>query len=235
MTNEELVQLYQSGNIQALNKVVELNKGIVYKLANKFYTEKTNSIDKEDLEQEGFIGLITAADKYKFNIEKPCKFITYAVYWIYQKMNRFMKSNNTNEETSLNIPIGDDEDIELMDYIEGVDYSFENVEDKIYNEQLHKELEEVMSEYNTLKEREILKLRYGWDNCKCMTCGQIGEVYNVTRSMINNIEHTALGKIRRSPWGAAKAKEVYIQKRRQSVHSIPGTIERMSFAARYLL
>ncbi|EDK34971.1 sigma-70 family RNA polymerase sigma factor [Clostridium kluyveri] len=235
MSNEELVQLYQAGNKGALDKLIELNKGIVYKFANRFYTEKTNSIDKEDLKQEGFMGLMVAADKYKFNIEKPCKFSTYAVYWIYHKMNRFIKSKNTNEETSLNIPNSSDGDIEFMDCIEGVDYGFENVEDKIYNEQLHRELEEVMARYNTLKEREILKFRYGWDNYKCMTCGQIGEIYNVTRSKINNIEHTALGKIRRSSWGAAKAKEMYIQKRRQSVHSISGTIESMSFAARYLL
>lgn len=234
MSNEELVQLYQAGNKGALDKLVELNRGMVYKLANRFYTEETNSIDKEDLEQEGFMGLMAAANKYKFNIEKPCKFSTYAVYWIYHKMNRFIKGKNTNEETSLNIPTSGDGDMELMDCIEGVDYGFENVEDKLYNEQLHRELEEVMARYNTLREREILKFRHGWDNYKCMTCSQIGEIYNVTRSKINNIEHTALGKIRRSSWGAAKAKELYIQKRRQSVHSIPGTIESMSFADRYL-
>ncbi|MFL0198343.1 sigma-70 family RNA polymerase sigma factor [Clostridium sp. WILCCON 0269] len=199
MTNEELVELYQNGNEHALNELVELNKGLVYKLANRFYTGKTNSIDKEDLEQEGFIGLIAAADKYKFDIERPCKFSTYAVYWIYQKINGFIKTKNTNEETSLNIPASGDEDIELMDCIEGVDYSFENVEEKIYNQQLHKELEETMNKYNTLREREILKLRYGWDNCKCMTCQQLGEMHNVTKVTINNIERTALEKMRKSP------------------------------------
>lgn len=58
MSNEELVQLYEDGNKGALDKLVELNRGMVYKLANRFYTEKTNSIDKEDLEQEGFMGLM---------------------------------------------------------------------------------------------------------------------------------------------------------------------------------
>ena len=234
MTNEELVYLYQNGDKQALEKIIEQNKGIIYKLVNKFYVEKTNSIDKEDLEQEGFIGLITAADKYKLDIEKPCKFITYAVYWIYQKINRFMQNKNTNEETSLNTPTGEDEGKELMDYIEGVDYSYENVEDKIYNQQLHKDLEVVMEEYNTLKEREVLKLRYGFDNNKRMTFEELGEVYNVSRTMINNIENTALRKIRQAPWGVTKAKEFYIQKRKQSIYSISGVVESMSFAHRYL-
>lgn len=51
MTNEELVQLYQNGDKQALNELVENNTGIVYKLANKFYVNMTSSIDKDDLIQ----------------------------------------------------------------------------------------------------------------------------------------------------------------------------------------
>ena len=38
------------------------------------------------------------------------------------------------------------------------------LENKIYNQQVRRELEEVMNKYNTLKEREILKLSYAWDN-----------------------------------------------------------------------
>jgi RNA polymerase primary sigma factor len=234
LTNEELIYLYQQGDKQALDKLIEQNRGIVNKLANKFYVEGTNSIDKEDLEQEGYIGLITAAKKYKFDVEKPCKFISYAVYWIYQKINRFVRCKNTNEETSLNSPTNNDGDNELMDYIEGVDYSFENIEDKLYYKQLRHELEEAMNTYNTLKEREILKLIYSWDNNKPMTYGEIGEIFGVTGSMIRNNEHTALGKIRRSPWGAIKAKELYGQKRNNFLYSIPETIERISFAERYL-
>ncbi|MFL0197987.1 sigma-70 family RNA polymerase sigma factor [Clostridium sp. WILCCON 0269] len=180
MTNEELVELYQSGDEQALNELMEKNTGMVRKLANKFYTEKTNSIDIEDLQQEGFIGLITAARKYDFDNAKRAKFITYAVYWIHQKMNMFIKSKNTNDEISINVPVGETKDTEFGDSIKDENNLYENVEDKIYNLQLRKELEEVMVNYNTLNEREILKLRYGWDNNKCMSCEEVGEIFNVT-------------------------------------------------------
>ncbi|MFL0198945.1 sigma factor-like helix-turn-helix DNA-binding protein, partial [Clostridium sp. WILCCON 0269] len=90
-----------------------------------------------------------------------------------------------------------------------------------------------MNKYNTLREREILKLRYGWDNCKCMTCQQLGEMHNVTKVTINNIECTALEKMRKSPWGARKAEELYIQKREESSHSIHWAIETMNFADKY--
>jgi len=168
---------------------------------------KSNSFDRDDLFQEGCIGLMLAAEKYKPNVDKPCKFITYAVYWIYQKINRFIKYKNTNEEISLNAPTSNDGNNQLMDYIEGVDYSFENVEEKIYIKQLHKELNQVMIKYITLKEREILKMHYGWNGTKRMTLQEIGDIFNVTRSSIDNCESIARGKIRRSPWGVNKFKE----------------------------
>lgn len=208
MTNEELVQLYQSGNEKALNKLIEQNEGIIYKLANKFYTEKTNSIDIEDLQQEGFMGIIMAAEKYDFNNPKKAIFITYAVFWIYQKMNRYVNQRNTNDEISLNVPAKSDGDKELMDYIEGVDYSFENVEEKIYNSQLRHDLNTVMVEYNSLKEREVLKLRYGWDTGRALTFVEVGELINETKVKVRQIEDKALRKLRNSLWARKKHNEL---------------------------
>ena len=84
MANEELVFLYQMGDKKALDKLVEQNSGIVHKIARKFNLEKINAVDEEDLISEGYIGLIKAANSYKFEIENRASFITYAVYWIYQ-------------------------------------------------------------------------------------------------------------------------------------------------------
>lgn len=235
MNNEDLVQLYQMGNKKALNDLVELNEKLVYKLANKFYVEKSNSIDKDDLIQEGFVGLILAADKYRIDIENPAKFITYAFYWIYQKMNRFVTGKNTNAEVSLNTPIGEDQDgSELLDYIEGVDYGFENVEEQIYNQELREELDSIMNKTLTLREREILKLRHGWDTNKCMNYAEIGELFSVARSHINNIEKSSYSKLRRTSWGVEKAKVMYhgISSRKYNYSSIDNEI---SFAQRYLI
>ncbi|KAJ49103.1 hypothetical protein CTM_24925 [Clostridium tetanomorphum DSM 665] len=201
MTNEELVHLYQNGDGQALSKLIEQNTGIVYKLVNKFYIEGTNSIDKEDLEQEGFIGLIIAANKYDFNNPKKANFITYAIHWIYSKISRFINQKNTNEETSLNIPIGEDEENELLDTIKDIDYSYENVEEKIYIQQLRQELEELMLQHNTLRQREILKLHYGWNNSKPMNLREIGEVLNMPYRHVRCEKFKALRKIRWTPWG----------------------------------
>lgn len=234
MTNEELVKLYQSGERQALNELVQKNSGIVYKLVNKFYTDNINSIDREDLIQEGFTGLMVAADKYKFDIDNRAKFSTYAVFWIYQKIYRFITVNNTNDEVSLNVTINEDDDKEYIESIDEIDYGFENVEEKLYLQQLRSELDQVMNECATLKEKEIIKLRYGWDNNDVMTFKEAGGLLNVSGSAIRQMEVNAFMKIRRSVWGAIKANEIYAEKKEKSMYSIPGAIENMNFAQKYL-
>lgn len=212
MSNEELVELYQKGNSEVLDRLIQANTGMVFKIANKFYTGNTNSIDIEDLEQEGYIGLMIAANKYRADLENSAAFITYAYYYIYQRMNRFIVSKNTNNETSLNVPTNSNDDIELMDNIESIDYSFENVEEKIYIEQLRNELEQAMNENNTLFEREILKLRYGWDNNKVCSQNEVAEIFDAYPNKIANNEVKALRKLRNSTWGQEKKKE-YIKEK----------------------
>lgn len=208
MGNEELVKLYQYGNKKALDKLIEQNKGMVFKIVNKFYTEDTNSVDKEDLEQEGFIGLIAAADKYDFNNPKKAQFITYAIHWVHQRIYNFVVGHSSREIgnnkfynncTSLNTPIGIDEEIELMDTIEDNRNDYINIDEQIYLKQLRTDLEGVMAKCNSLKEREILQFRYGW-YARQMTMNEIGDIYEITGERARQIHSIALRKLRQSVW-----------------------------------
>lgn len=228
MSNEELVLLYQQGNKQALESLIENNKGRVFKIANKFYTGKTNSIDLEDLEQEGFMGLITAAEKYKFDIDNPASFITYATYWIYSKIHRFVSQKNTNDETSLNTSLKDDEEAEKQDLLECVEEGFENIEEYEYLKQLRKDLEEVMEERTTLKEREVLKLHYGWD-CKECSFTYISAILGVSKSRVQQIESRALRSIRQSIWLKNEYEE-YFKSIRYNYNNVT---EKIDFASKY--
>lgn len=232
MTNEELVHLYQNGDEQALSTLIEQNTGIVYKLVNKFYIEGTNSIDKEDLEQEGFIGLIIAANKYDFNNPKKANFITYAIHWIYSKISRFINQKNTNNEISVYTPTNE-EDTTLLDMLKDEKNQYEVVEDRLYHEQLRNELETVMRENNTLREREVLKLNYGWDN-EPMTLKEIGELFNVTGSMARQIKAKAMRKLRNSKWGRAKAREIYVKKVYDAKYDINANLEFMDWKNKYI-
>lgn len=208
MTNEELVRLYREGNNNALDKLVEQNMGIVHKIASKFKV-RDHSIDNDDLIQEGVMGLIIAAELYDFENEKKAKFITYAVNWIHQKIYKLVvghsEKNRKNKEfnnncASLNSPVGEEGEGELQDIISCEDCSFENVEERIFMEQLHQDLEYVMHKYLSLFEREVLKLRYGWNDSKPMTRVEIQELFNLTSHRARDLEFRGLMKLRRTPW-----------------------------------
>ncbi|WP_069998235.1 sigma-70 family RNA polymerase sigma factor [Cellulosilyticum sp. I15G10I2] len=199
MDNEELVKIYQQGDAKALDTLLERNKRMVYMMANKFYVVKSNSIDEEDLIQEGYIGLMIAARKYRFDNDRRAKFMTYAIHWIYSKMNRFIKQKNTNEETSLNRPTNDD-DIELIDIMEDKSFNYDQVEESLYYQEIREELDQVMNEELTLGERMAIKLNFGWDG-ECMSLDQIASMYEGEDKQRTIITKTrALAKLRRSSW-----------------------------------
>lgn len=215
MNNEELVQLYQNGDNKALDELIQANTGIINKIANK-YNGINRELEFDDLFQNGVLGLITAAKKYDFNNEKKAKFITYAVHYIDRYIHRSVNGVSSKDIgnnkfysscTSLNITTGEEgEEIELGEFIEDIDYGFENIEEKIFLKNLRKELEDLMQTHNTLEQREILKLKYGW-NSKPMTLNDIADIFDITRDKVRNIEYKALRKLRHSSWAMNRIKE----------------------------
>lgn len=141
MNNEELVQLYQNGDNKALDKLIENNARIVYKIANK-YNGINRELDIDDLIQEGTLGLITAAKKYKFDIEKKAKFITYAIHYINRYINTCINGRTSKDIensklyrscTRLNVPLGEESEDEKINFIEDIDPGFENIEEILFD------------------------------------------------------------------------------------------------------
>lgn len=215
MNNEELVQLYQNGDNKALEELIQANTGIIKKIAIK-YNGINRELEFDDLFQNGVLGLIAAAKKYKFDIENKAKFITYAVYYIDRYIHRSVNGGSSKEIgnnklysscTSLNIPMGEEgETRELGEFIEDIDYGFENIEEKLFLKNLRKELENLMQTHNTLEQREILKLKYGW-NSKPMTLNEIAEILNITDNKARLKESAALRKLRNSMWAKKNMRE----------------------------
>jgi RNA polymerase sigma factor (sigma-70 family) len=77
------------------DELVENNYRLVLSIAGKY---AHNSHHMDDLVQEGFIGLMIAIDK--FNSISNNKFSTYAVYWIKQRIIRFIEGDSTIREPS---------------------------------------------------------------------------------------------------------------------------------------
>ena len=75
----------KDGDAEAKNKLINSNLRFVVAIAKKYIR---CGIPLPDLINEGNIGLIQAIEK--FDIDVGCQFITYAVFWIRQKIIRAM-------------------------------------------------------------------------------------------------------------------------------------------------
>jgi RNA polymerase sigma factor (sigma-70 family) len=76
-------------SIKIRDKIMQRNRPLVVYVLNRFYgkNKKYQSV-RDDLLQEGMIGLMTAVGK--FNYELGNKFSTYAIWWIRQSIDKFI-------------------------------------------------------------------------------------------------------------------------------------------------
>ena len=97
------------------------------------------------------------------------------------------------DPVSLETPIGEEDDTHLGDFIR--DERSMSPEEYTTIEMLKEELSGVLL---TLTEREekVLRLRFGLDDGQCRTLEEVGQVFNVTRERIRQIEAKALRKLR---------------------------------------
>ena len=93
---------------------------------------------------------------------------------------------------SLETPIGKEEDSRLGDFIEA---DIENPEQDVAKNLLREDLDGVLATLSP-RERDVLRLRYGLDDGRMKTLEEIGQIFDVTRERIRQIEAKALRKLR---------------------------------------
>lgn len=103
MTNEQLVARIKAGENVGEN-MAQLY-GQVRRFIHSIAWKYRESGEMEDLEQEGYLALYPAIDGY--DPGQGAKFLTYAEYYIRQRMTRYLQQNGS----ALRIPVGQDERI----------------------------------------------------------------------------------------------------------------------------
>lgn len=96
--------------------------------------------------------------------------------------------------TSMDMPIGEDEDSHLIEIIENEKAS--SPVEEVNLRYLKKEIDKLIEGVKDNREREILKLRFGTENGWDCTLQEIGEKYGVTRERIRQIEAKVLDELR---------------------------------------
>lgn len=97
------------------------------------------------------------------------------------------------EVTSLEAPVGEDEDSLLGDFVE--DTSTPSPDEAASRELLKSQLEEVLGSLPD-REAKVLKLRFGLSGTRAMTLEEVGREFGVTRERIRQIEAKALKKLK---------------------------------------
>ena len=208
----ELVKKSWEGDKKARDKLVTSNLRFVVKIANQY---KNQGLAEEDLICEGNAGLLIAAKK--FDPSKENRFITYAVWWIKQSIQKALYETGRNVKIPLNRK---DEfksskwkmaslDAVYTDEENGdslgtslIDERFFSPEDDFIRKEQKKAVVKELSKLSK-KEQTVLKMRYGLAENEEMSLQQISKVLDYTKEGIRKIEQRGLKNLRDALGGAA--------------------------------
>ena len=112
--------------------------------------------------------------------------------WYNNKTEELLKLKN--DTLSINSFVGDEEETELVDFIPSEN---DSPEDLAINKAMKDSVLELLDNCN-LKDREknVIILRFGLDGNEPRTLEEVGNIYNLTRERIRQIEAKALRKLR---------------------------------------
>ena len=97
------------------------------------------------------------------------------------------------EPVSIDMPIGEEEDSNLGDFIE--DQKALAPADAASQQMLKEQMERVLGQLSE-RERNVLELRFGLEDGRARTLEEVGKAFGVTRERIRQIEAKALRKLR---------------------------------------
>ncbi len=193
LSNEEedrYVRLFQQGDENARNVLIEHNLRLVAHLVKKY---DHGRVDGEDLISIGTIGLIKGIQTYK--PDKGVKLATYAARCIENEILMHMRSAKKNRrDISLYEPIGQDKEgneVALLDML-GTDGEevIETVQLQLDRERIY----EVLAALSP-REREIVWARFGLVGGEEKTQREIAKELGISRSYVSRIEKRALEKL----------------------------------------
>ena len=146
LNDYEVLYMVKEKDEVAQNMLMEKYQPIIWKLARKYQKHaKANGLELEDLYQEGYLGLLNAAEQYKE--DGGAVFYTYALISIQSKMINCIKRATASKHTILNQGISlyrnvnNDTNVELIELIE--DFKAEKPEQNL----LEQEMENLVKEF----------------------------------------------------------------------------------------
>lgn len=197
LSNEELCVSARRGDAGARNELVENNLGFIRKTANELWSSQRelNSallLDREDLEQEGALGLLRCVDT--FDPESGGKFLSYAAPAVRNAMLDSIRERSRTFEAQ---NIGSRISLESA-ALDGTRYTPEQLYlERESFEELHAALGRIEP-----RERGYIEYRFGFDDEDTeRTLTQTARHFHLSESRARMTERQALDDVRLElPW-----------------------------------
>ena len=190
---KECIARCRAGDREARNCLIEKNLRLVAYIAKKY---NMGDKDMDDLISIGTIGLIKGIDT--FDDTKNIRLATYAARCIDNELLMMLRSEKkTAKDVYLYDSIGSDKEGNEISLIDVIEYTDDDVVERVTLEEHISRLEEYVEEALNAREKEIIRMRYGLRGSKEKTQREIAQIYGISRSYVSRIEKKALEKLRK--------------------------------------
>ena len=185
----ELIEYINEGNEEANNILIKKYEPLIIKIATKMLPYcKNNGLEKNDLIQEGMIGLSHALDRYQE--QKDTLFYTYAKTCIERKIISVVIGSNRNKNKILNESISyDDEENLLLKFISDTN---QTPEEAVINVAIEEDLVSRINKVLTDLEQQVFTLLINGFKYK-----EIAEILDKDQKSIDNAIQRIKNKIKK--------------------------------------
>lgn len=156
MTDEEVISLVKNGDKYAIDFIIDKYKGLVNMKVSKYFII---GAEKEDIIQEGMIGLFKAIQSY--NSDKQNSFKTFANMCIERQLITAIKTSNRQKHMPLNGYVSlntaaydEDEDTSVLEVLDS--HQTEDPLDTITKKEYYKRVEAAIDENLSDFEKQVL-------------------------------------------------------------------------------
>lgn len=195
LTSDEeasLIKQLELGDTTVKSTLIERNLRLVVYIARKF---ENTGVGIEDLVSIGTIGLIKAVNTFDPN--KKIKLATYASRCIENEILMHLRRNNkTRSEVSFDEPLNIDWDGNelLLSDVLGTDNDiiYKYIEEEVDKKLLHIALQKLNG-----RERKIMELRFGLNNCEEKTQKEVADLLGISQSYISRLEKRIIRRLQK--------------------------------------
>lgn len=187
------LELFQAGDLDARNKLIEHNLRLVAHITKK-YTATVR--DNEDLLSIGTIGLIKGISS--FDPKKGARLATYAARCIENEILMTLRAKKKEQgDISLSEAIGKDKEgnqIMLIDVMQNEDAEvFDKINAGIEVQQLYRNIQSELDQ----REKTVILMRYGLIDGHPLPQRVIAKKLGISRSYVSRIEKKAVSKLKK--------------------------------------